>query len=233
MKIDSRIIPVFQDVAFVKRYKELVDRSSEKGMQVYDVNVVQGIFNQLGHSAQYNKSENFFKVLLKSHLVELQINISLKHGALELILGIIVDGERYKVGGPFGFIYRSLTRERIAKPIFSNYDELGLLIDNVLVLVEDIKSGLINIIKKPLNSIGTDLHVKSNLETKLEELILKLKGTGKPSYQYFEDVILDMKDSDKEGALKRLKSSFSITERANFTKEETDLLSEIISLIEV
>ncbi|WP_258101846.1 hypothetical protein [Marinoscillum pacificum] len=139
MRIDSRIIELLEKIDFAENYKKLVNTFSGGEFEDYSVINVETIFKDLGYDVFYNKKEDFFKVMFYRNDLEIQVNFSLKYGAVETILGIIRKGERIKVGGPFGFLYRSITSERLAKPLFSNYDQLKEIISTTLLIVKEIQ----------------------------------------------------------------------------------------------
>lgn len=71
---------------------------------------------------------------------------------------------------------------------------------------------------------------KTELEKKLEELIMLLKENNKPAYQFFENIIEELETDKKQEALNKLKTSFVITQHANFNFNEEKLLDEIIEI---
>lgn len=69
----------------------------------------------------------------------------------------------------------------------------------------------------------------SLLDSKLVAFIEELKVKGYPSYEYFSEIREELRKKETEGKL-RLKSSFAITQYANFTRDLEEKLKEIISL---
>lgn len=68
---------------------------------------------------------------------------------------------------------------------------------------------------------------------KLLKLIEKLKKRNNMSYEFFEDLATLMDDNrTARDAEHRLSTCFSITQYANFTSDEEQLLSEIIEEID-
>jgi hypothetical protein len=68
---------------------------------------------------------------------------------------------------------------------------------------------------------------------KLSELIRKLKDRDNHAYKFFEELLNELGDHSKQkDALKRLSSSFAITQYADFTSEEEKLLAEVINDIQ-
>lgn len=145
--LDERIRPVLESTGFVQRYKKLSEdnRGVESKMENYSNEEVINIANDLGYEINYNRKENFFKLLENDLGLKTQLNISLKYGLVELILDVVKDGERYSVGGPFGMITRLLgEEERVKYPAFSNYNELRSILKEAFSLYSDIRKGLLN-----------------------------------------------------------------------------------------
>lgn len=146
MELDDRVRPVLEDTSFIERYRKLSHENSDldNKMKNYSCNEVIKIAAELGHELTFNEKENFFKLLENNGGLETQLNISLKYGLVELILGIVKDGERYSVGGPFGMITRLMGEsERIKYPVFTDYDQLKNILKESFSIYEDIKKGLL------------------------------------------------------------------------------------------
>lgn len=146
MKLDEGLRSILENMAVINRYKKLSHENGDLGnkMKVYSNDEVIKIASGLGYNLSYNKKENFFKLLEKNDGLETQLNISLKYGLVELILGIVEDGDRYEVGGPFGVITRLLgEEERIKYPAFKDYDQLRNILRESFGIYEDIKKGLL------------------------------------------------------------------------------------------
>lgn len=68
-----------------------------------------------------------------------------------------------------------------------------------------------------------------DVEQKLTELVDNLRLRGNDSYKFFEKIRVDMSEPTLRGdAIKRLSSSFAITQYGNFTSKEEKLLADII-----
>lgn len=221
----ERLKNILVEIDFKNRFDILFEKHSHRNLfKKADPQMVQEIIEKLGYGCTYHKSGKFFKV--DKAQSNLSLNLSTDIGIVEFILDAIVDGEG--TGGPFDYMCTFISDdENLKAPRFSSYEELEEILKEGFSIYEDIKRELIG----SGNQQSEENASKSILEEKLDDLITKLKESNKPSYQYFEDVLFDLNGQDQEGALKRLKSCFSITERANFTREETELLSEIIGLV--
>jgi hypothetical protein len=80
-----------------------------------------------------------------------------------------------------------------------------------------------------MNHNGHVIKNQSLNTLKLQQLISSLKNGNNKSYQFFEDIVRDLQDDKtKQEGLNKLASCFSITQYANFSFEEEQLLSEII-----
>lgn len=142
MTVDSRIIEILNKIEFTKNYKALVDTFNSGNMEHHSVDEVKSIFNDLGYTVTYNKKEDFYKLEVVNNTLTIQTNFSLKFGSVEIILGILLDGERIKVGGPFGFLYRKLTSERISKPLYDNYGDLKQIFTKAISISLEIEKEL-------------------------------------------------------------------------------------------
>lgn len=145
MKIDERVKPILEKVNFIDRYRKLSQQYEDNDyrMEKFSYDQVIEIMSDLGYEVSYDRKENFFKLLENNQGLETQLNINLKYGSVELILGVVKDNERYTVGGPFGMIARLMGEsERIKKPVFSNYDQLREVLKDSFQLYEDVKKNL-------------------------------------------------------------------------------------------
>jgi hypothetical protein len=67
-------------------------------------------------------------------------------------------------------------------------------------------------------------------EEKFRKLIDKLQSRGNKTSVFFEQLLIELNEqSERQGAVKKLSSCFSITQYADFTPDEEKLLSEIIA----
>lgn len=67
-------------------------------------------------------------------------------------------------------------------------------------------------------------------EIQMVELIDKLKKRNNSSYKFFEGLLIQFNQEEGVTEAKQLlQSCFAITQYGNFTKEEEDLLSEVIA----
>jgi len=143
MKIDERIKIVLEKIGFESRYKSLGSDfgNQEHRLENYTEEKIQETFKDLGYKPKYFAKENFYQLKQEKSGVEITLNVSLKFGSVELILDVIVDKERYTVGGPFGMIYRLMGNvNRVKRPSFSNYFELKLILLRSVAIYEDIFS---------------------------------------------------------------------------------------------
>jgi (p)ppGpp synthase/HD superfamily hydrolase len=121
----------------------------------------------------------------------------------------------------------------------SENEELNRQLAGAIVKKEGLNflNYLNNLIKKnsskfsnPLSEIESILKTKTLLEEKIEKLIKLLKESNKPTYQFFENIKAELETSNKQEALNKLKTSFVITQHANFNFNEEKLLDEIIEI---
>ncbi|WP_281226621.1 hypothetical protein [Flavobacterium aquiphilum] len=117
----------------------------------------------------------------------------------------------------------------------SENEELNRQLINTIVKKEGLTflKYLNNLIKNnslnPISEIESLLKNKTLLEEKIEKLIKLLKESNKPTYQFFENIKAEL-ETNKQKALNKLKTSFVITQHANFNFNEEKLLDEIIEI---
>lgn len=67
------------------------------------------------------------------------------------------------------------------------------------------------------------------LETKIADLTRKLRERNNNAYKFFESILADLENENKsKEAIERLASCYSITQYADLTYEEEQMLGEII-----
>lgn len=149
MKLDNKLRIVLDNIDFVNRYRLLSNnfRFDSPYFSNYSNEKVIEIMNDLGHKAKHIKSENFFKIVEKKSDFQLQFNLSLKNGMVELIWGVwykeqVLDD----VCGPWGLITQLFNKnndERIKLPTFRNYEDLETILKEAFSIYEDFKAELI------------------------------------------------------------------------------------------
>ena len=148
MELHPLIKNTLEQIDFIKRYQDISTKiicSSDERFRTYDNNEVLVIFKELGYKAEFNKKENFFKVVDELPPFRFQFNISLKAGHTELIWGVRENSVILTCGGPWMMIKRLLdgTDENLKYPIFRNYDDLKEILKEVFVMYEDFKRVLL------------------------------------------------------------------------------------------
>lgn len=68
----------------------------------------------------------------------------------------------------------------------------------------------------------------NELEEELRKLIMILQERKNKAVSFFESILQELNTNSQNDALNKLKTSFSITQYANFTKEEEDILEKIV-----
>lgn len=67
---------------------------------------------------------------------------------------------------------------------------------------------------------------------KIIDLVFKLKTRGNEAYLFFENVLVDLNDPEKRNdTIERLTSCYSITQYADLSVEEEEILEQIIDSI--
>lgn len=155
-----------------------------------------------------------------------------------------MEKDQLITGSVFGRLYRGIKyaegvdlEKNIRDPKFRNYEDLEVILKEAFSIYSDFKKEVLKIycLTNPLNAtvnIESDIfEPESALEKKLTLFIKSLKDQSYPSYHYFEEIKLGLKENPTEFK-QRLKSSFSITQYANFTSDLESQLTEIIELIQ-
>jgi hypothetical protein len=139
MEIHPIIKKSLQTISFPERYKSLSERFSysSQSLQQYSNETVAQIAADLG--LRFVKKDNFFTVQERNEDFDFNLNISLKYGSVESILGVQSKEKRIVDGGPFGVIYRQVTEndERIKLPSFRTYEDLQEILQEVLCIYKD------------------------------------------------------------------------------------------------
>ncbi|HEX9059203.1 MAG TPA: hypothetical protein VF941_03395 [Clostridia bacterium] len=143
MQLKQATKTALEKINFIERYKALSNKYAfdlKEAFERYDINEVLNIIDGLRYKASYNKSENFFKIVEKTHKFKFQFNISLKYGLVELIWAIW-RGKEYFDGSSWVMLKRLLdgTDENLRDPRFRNYVELKEILEIALSIYEDFK----------------------------------------------------------------------------------------------
>lgn len=139
--MDNLLIAALSDIGFINRYKTLSKNYQGKNpLEDYEKDKVRKIIKDLGYDAKYVKNGDFFEVKQTDADYLFQLNICLKYGIAELILYIEKKGTAIEKTGSFGYICSLLgEREKIFKPVFTNYNELQNILKESLKIFEDLQ----------------------------------------------------------------------------------------------
>jgi hypothetical protein len=141
MEIHPLMKSVLLKINFIVRYKQLSKKhQNEDSFENYEVEPVLEMIKKSGYNSKFKKNGTFFEIIQKKGQYIFQLNICLKYGLVELILGVEKGKERLAVGGPFGHISTLLGEEdKIFKPSFVDYNELNEILKESFEIFEDIK----------------------------------------------------------------------------------------------
>lgn len=135
-------------IKFDVRYKELSKKNQfELTFENYSNEEIIKIIDNLGYKSKYYKSGNFFKIEEKISDVLFYLNISLKYGLTEFIIGgTKITTKQFIYGGTFGNIFKDMNyfidkveNDTVSKPSFRNYDDLQIILKEALSIYEDFK----------------------------------------------------------------------------------------------
>lgn len=145
MDINPIIKKSLQKISFPERYKSLSERFSysSQSLQQYSNETVIQIVADLG--LRFVKKDNFFTVQERNGDFDFNLNISLKYGSVESILGVQSKEKGIVDGGPFGVVYRQVMEndERVKLPSFRNYEDLQEILQEVLCIYKDFMEYLV------------------------------------------------------------------------------------------
>lgn len=155
MEVDNKLEKVLNKINFIERYKTLCRLNQfANNENRLEVEKVLEIIKEFGYSPRYNKSENFFKIVEKESPFQLQFNICVKYGNVELIWDILKNKSRLLFGlGGWSSVVDILTNQRILMPKFRNYEDLREVLKVAFAIYEDFKKELL----KQENSQATPL----------------------------------------------------------------------------
>ncbi len=147
MKLAAEIFEIYKSINFYDRYKSLSDSyRSEKRLESYSKEKIIEVINGIGYITKYVSKGNFFAVKENENTFEFTLNISLKYGLTELIIGSKNKETSQVIGGPFSKICKliELTKGEnvtgyLKHPAFNSYIELEEILIKVFNIYEDFK----------------------------------------------------------------------------------------------
>jgi hypothetical protein len=139
---------IFNNIDFANQYMQISKQfhyEISQGFAGYNIGEVISISKSIGYSMKYIKSEIFFKYSTKINDLKFQFNISLKHGAVELIWALWDSKELLKdFSGSWDVICERLGfKEPIRLPIFRDYSDLKNILISCFRIYEDFKTELL------------------------------------------------------------------------------------------
>lgn len=149
MELNPKIKEALIKTDFIKRYRNLSDSYSaqrtsyEKRLAYPEKDKVMEIIQELGYSCTFEQKEKFYKITeQKIGDFTYCVHIILRDGMAELVWVVKENGELL-LGAPLGVCSKRLTDgERIKKPVFSSYEDLGEILKALFVMFEDFKAAL-------------------------------------------------------------------------------------------
>ncbi|CAL2107145.1 conserved hypothetical protein [Tenacibaculum sp. 190524A02b] len=138
-------------VALSKKYHK-----EEDGLEKTDKTQVINLIEALDYKAKYKRKENFYQILDEKNDIKFYFHFSLKYGLVEVIFGTLreTDNNGEKIGDEIGGLIGNVCglikytesndieiykQTRIKKPVFQNYDELKIILQDYLSFYEDFK----------------------------------------------------------------------------------------------
>jgi len=143
--IQEDIELLLKDIDFITKY-ELISQKFRKSDESYKIsnNEILDIAREIGFAVSYSKEKEF-------HLEEVHGNYQLKIGftvrfnSIEIGFSIANEAKQIRTSAPWGLIVKLMTNgtQKIGKPKFENLTNLRGILEGVLSIYNDIKSGLI------------------------------------------------------------------------------------------
>ncbi len=145
--LTKKELGILDKIDFYNRYKSLSEEHRiENRLEKQEIQKVLDIFQDLGYSAKFNKSERFYKILEKSEICEFYCHFSLKYGLVEIILGGTDLASDVHLGDVAAGLCKDMeiakndiTDGYIRDPGFTSYEELENILIKALALYEDFK----------------------------------------------------------------------------------------------
>ena len=135
--MNEKLTLIFEQLEFNNWYESLSKMRSEQRLEDYSNNEVIELTKKMGFDVKYYKKENFFRYVNEFNGIQTNLNFSLKYGLVELILDLVINGERIRTGGPFTYIYRLLNNGEVIKnPSFKDYNELEFILNESFRFIE-------------------------------------------------------------------------------------------------
>ncbi|RAJ87609.1 hypothetical protein CLV59_101370 [Chitinophaga dinghuensis] len=128
---------VLEELDFLNFRKEL---GNKYGLQAdywkapIDVEVVKSMLKEMGYTAKYTKTENFFSIKEKYGDIEFTFQTTLKGGCVEIGWYTLFEGKKVNYSGAWTRIAMEFLGEHIPLPIpmFKNYEELKEILSVIL-----------------------------------------------------------------------------------------------------
>jgi hypothetical protein len=147
MELNKKLKEVLAAIDFTSRYKHISTKHQYTDNSIkLEVDSVLLMLSELGYVFKYIKSESFFKLLVKHAPFQLQFNISLKYGNVELIWDVLENGQRLSLGlGTWSNISSLLLDDgkKVLMPKCRNSDDLREILKEALSIYEDFKVELL------------------------------------------------------------------------------------------
>lgn len=145
MEVDNKLEKVLSKINFLESYKNLSELSQfANNENRLEAEKVLEIIKEFGYSPRYNKSENFFKIVEKESPFQLQFNICIKYGNVELIWDILKNKNRLLFGlGGWSSVVDILSNQKILMPKFRNHEDFREILKEAFAIYEDFKKELL------------------------------------------------------------------------------------------
>ena len=147
MKIDERLIPLFEKIDFANQYVSLCKKYNDFDNRLInnDANIIKEVFEEFHLPVKYIKGEKFFKVEEDAGLFKIQFKTVPSSGFLQFLFTVHQGKEKLQIAmGMWEVITRALKGEVVRKPIYTSEEELKEILNIAVKLYQDFKTELEN-----------------------------------------------------------------------------------------
>lgn len=147
MKIDERLIPLFEKINFANRYITLCKNYNNFDSRLIDcdVNIVKEVYESHELPVKFLKREKFFNVEEIAGQYKVQFKTVPSNGFIQFLFSINRGNEKLQIAmGMWEVITRALKGEIVKKPIFTSEEELREILKISVELYKEFKSELEN-----------------------------------------------------------------------------------------
>lgn len=146
MELSDQLKQILIKINFKNRYSKLCDvyNNFDNRARNFELDKVEEIIKNNNYSFKFNSKESFFKVNEKIQPYNFTFNIIIKDGIVQFVWDIKKNDIRIHLGwGMWESIIEFMANEEFTrKPIFTNYNDLNVILSEGFKIYEDFKNEL-------------------------------------------------------------------------------------------